>query len=98
MSKLGRVSKILLLPLVLCIALSFYAIWGPGGSPDGVGSAVVTMLGILLGFMAWTASLVLAILSVRSHEHGAVATLILNLVALLVAIVAFGIAMEFGFR
>ena len=98
MSKLGRTSKILLIPLVLCIALSFYAVWGPGGAPDRVGSAVATLLGIIVGLMSWTASLVLAILSVRARERGAVPTLILNLIALPVALVGFGVAMEFGFR
>jgi hypothetical protein len=97
MGKLGRVSRILLLAPVLCIALSYYAIWGPGGSPDRVGSALVTLLGIIAGLMTWSASLVLAILSIRAREAKAVPTLILNLLALPVALVAFGIAVEFGF-
>jgi hypothetical protein len=97
MSIWGHTSKILLLPLVPCIAISYYAIWGPGGSPDRVGSAVVTVLGIIVGLMSWAASLVFAILSVRKRESGAKRTLTINIVALVLALVSFGVALVFGF-
>ena len=98
MRKFSCTSKILLVPLLACILASFYAVLGPGGSPDRIGSAIVLMFGIVFGLMSWTASLVLAILSFRAREIGAGLTLTHNLLALPAAVVCFGLAMELGVR
>jgi hypothetical protein len=98
MGKLGKIAKFLLIGIGLCIAVSYYAILSPGGSPDRVGSALVLLLGMIGGLMMWSAALVLAILAMRAREHGAKLTLLFVVLALPLALAGFGIAMELSIR
>ena len=98
MKNFGRISRVLLIFLGLCVGTALFAVFSPGGSPDRIGSAIVVLLGIIGGLMTWSASLVLAILSVKGHETGAGVTLALNITALFVALAGFFVAMEFGWR
>lgn len=98
MGKLGKIALFLLAGIGICVAVSYYAILSPGGSPDRVGSALVLLLGMIGGLMMWSAALVLAILAVRGRESRAKLTLLLVIIAFPAALAAFGFAMEMGFR